>query len=604
MRTRLVGLSFLLVSFAQAQYPGAKEVPAPWRTGFRSIDEQTARAILPTLAGPEFNGRAPEAEYPKAAQWCADWLKSNGLVPAGENGTYFQWFTLQNAKVANALLRTADLRTSLVLGSDFTVSSAVDWDSRIRLAFLRVPKGGTMPALDIDSMEDTVIVVHPDTREAAADALRELQILAGENQKGVVVLTPSAGGGNQTAPTVLVAKEAPPQRSVRFPTPRLTVGSSLNLARALGADNYAAAETTRSSFEVGTQRLDWKGTVTREDVLRTMNVVAKIEGAHPGLKREAVVIGSHLDHVGVNARGTHWGADDNASGVTANMMAARAFARNGRKPDRTVIFALWSCEEKGLWGSWVYANNPVIPLDKTVAYLNMDMVGRDSMDARWNDKPENNTDAIYAASAKTFSPDLYRVIHDANKFVGLRLRDDREDTTFRSDTASFAKFKIPILKAFTGEHVDYHKPTDTPDKINFVKLANVSRWIYCTAQALANSISRPKFVEQGKLLMCRATLEGAPTLTPDAVLEASLVDISNPMRETVLDTTVVTKPGQLPIRFALSYDGAAIKPQGRYQVRVSIRDGGRMILIAPGFPVLQQPRQRGIVDVVLSPRED
>jgi uncharacterized lipoprotein YbaY len=212
----------------------------------------------------------------------------------------------------------------------------------------------------------------------------------------------------------------------------------------------------------------------------------------------------------------------------------------------------------------------------TVAYLNMDMVGRNSEFPRWNDVPEDNQSSIYISAAKFNSRDLYALLVGANKHVNLLLREDKEDRMMRSDTGNFIRAGVPTLKAFTGEHPDYHKVTDTPDKINYEKVANVAKWIYLSAQMLGSQQSRPKFESGARYLTGRVTYLPRVALTADAVVELALVDVTQPGSDVVLDTCKVLRPGQVPIVFALRHDAAQIRDDGKYVIRARIHDRGSL----------------------------
>lgn len=220
-----------------------------------------------------------------------------------------------------------------------------------------------------------------------------------------------------------------------------------------------------------------KTTVT-EIPVRSQNVIGIVPGTDPVLKNEYVVVGAHYDHVGFkrdHKEGEDYinnGADDNASGTSGMLAVAQAFSKMP-KPKRTVIFIAFSAEEKGLYGSKAYVNNPLFPLDKTVAMLNLDMIGR------------NNIDSLFLEGAN-HSPDLTEIVKQENEKVGFKLQTDEETYVGRSDHASFYNKNVPFVFFFTGEHPDYHTPRDNPDTVNPKKIARVSQLIFRTAWYLAN----------------------------------------------------------------------------------------------------------------------
>lgn len=224
------------------------------------------------------------------------------------------------------------------------------------------------------------------------------------------------------------------------------------------------------------------------------NVAAIIKGSEK--PDEYIIISSHLDHVGVNSDGDVFnGADDDGSGTVAILEIAEAFktaADNGHGPKRSIIFLNVTGEEKGLLGSRYYTDyEPLVPLDNTVANLNIDMVGR------IDPKREGDRNYIYLIGSDKLSTDLHNISEEVNKkFMNIELdytyNDENDPNRFyyRSDHYNFAKNNIPIIFYFNGTHADYHRISDTPDKINYDLLENRSRLVFHTAWELANREER------------------------------------------------------------------------------------------------------------------
>lgn len=222
------------------------------------------------------------------------------------------------------------------------------------------------------------------------------------------------------------------------------------------------------------------------------NVLAFIKGSkHP---EEVLVISAHLDHLGVENEKVFYGADDNSSGTVAIIEIAKAFKKaigEGYRPKRSILFLHVTGEEKGLLGSKYYSLNPVYPLSKTVANLNMDMIGR--VDDRHAKKPNY----IYLIGSDKLSTEL----HNVSEKVGKKYKKINLDYTYnaendpnryyyRSDHYNFAKHNIPVIFYFSGIHEDYHKPTDTPDKIEYDLLKKRTRLIFYTAWEIVNRTDR------------------------------------------------------------------------------------------------------------------
>lgn len=225
------------------------------------------------------------------------------------------------------------------------------------------------------------------------------------------------------------------------------------------------------------------------------NVLAFIKGTEK--PDEIIVLSAHLDHVGTDAQGNVYnGADDDGSGTVSVMEMARAFAdaaKAGFGPKRSILFLHVTGEEIGLFGSAYYVENPVFPLANTVANLNIDMIGRIDPDKAAN--PEY----LYLIGSNMLSQELQDVSEEVNrKYTKLELDykfDDPNDPNrfyYRSDHYNFAKNNIPVIFYFNGVHEDYHKMTDTPDKIEYELMANRARLIFLTTWELANRPDRVK----------------------------------------------------------------------------------------------------------------
>ncbi|MEY3050937.1 MAG: hypothetical protein RLY31_722 [Bacteroidota bacterium] len=224
------------------------------------------------------------------------------------------------------------------------------------------------------------------------------------------------------------------------------------------------------------------------------NVLGYIEGVDPQLKSEVVVLSAHYDHLGKRGASIYHGADDNGSGSSTVLDIAEAFAQakaSGAGPKRSVLCLLVSGEEKGLLGSAYYADHPVFPLDRTVADVNVDMVGR-------TDKAhQDNPDYIYVIGSDRLSSELHAINEAANAgYVNIALdytfnaEDDPNRFYYRSDHYNFAQKGIPSIFYFSGVHDDYHQPSDTVDKIMFPKMEKIGRLIFLTTWELANRPTR------------------------------------------------------------------------------------------------------------------
>lgn len=343
------------------------------------------------------------------------------------------------------------------------------------------------------------------------------------------------------------------------------------------------------------------------------NIIGILDGNDKVLRNEAIVIGAHYDHLGRGGQGSlstnstdiHHGADDNASGTAAIIELARAFAKE-KKNKRTIIFIAFSGEEDGLFGSKYYVSNPVFPLDKTVAMINLDMVGRLNDNkltvggigtaSEWksivNAKNMQGNVALLANVAHspiknvTFTPKTSGKAEAAVIYPNFQLQLN-EDGFGPSDHSSFYGKQIPVLFFFTGTHLDYHKPTDTADKINYSGLQLIVSYVTAIAKAVDENATRPTYTvaksatPQGTRMGFSVSLGTIPTYADST--DGMLLD---GVRENSPASRAGLKAGDKMIKLAGKdiknvYDYTAIlgelKPDVEYDV-VVIRSGETLTL--------------------------
>jgi len=233
----------------------------------------------------------------------------------------------------------------------------------------------------------------------------------------------------------------------------------------------------------------------------TSNVLGVIEGSDPKLKAETILFGAHYDHDGLAPKGVYAGADDDGSGTVGVIALANAFSKNEVKPKRSIVFAVFAAEERGLLGSYYYVSHPLRPIAGTRAVINFDMIGRNETESPQTKgllqiaKDTSNELNLIGAN---YSPDYKAAVEAVNQSVGLKLnyKWDEEPALniyFRSDHYPFALHDVPALWWFTGFHPDYHQTTDTVEKINFEKMEKIVRLAYLTGFQFAGETTPPKF---------------------------------------------------------------------------------------------------------------
>jgi hypothetical protein len=311
--------------------------------------------------------------------------------------------------------------------------------------------------------------------------------------------------------------------SIRMPAAQISVDVATRLVKGSGKtleDLSKSADTPRGAAAVRLPGVEVKlTTAVNRTPLPDRNVLAKIDGADARLRDEWVIVSAHFDHDGANGPQIMNGADDDGSGTVGLLEIAEAYAlaaKAGQRPRRSVLFAAFNSEERGLLGAWAYTLQPIAPLDKTVAVLNMDMIGRNEEvpapdpaaaaagrggGGRFNgldpQTADSNANALNIIGSVR-SPDLKAQVEAANKVADLQIRYRYDNNVSqlmrRSDHWPFIQNGVPGIWIFTGLHPDYHTVNDDPDRINYVKMEKILRLTYQVSWTLAQQDGRPKLL--------------------------------------------------------------------------------------------------------------
>jgi hypothetical protein len=501
------------------------------------ISENEIKQWLTYFASDEFEGRNTYSEgLGLAAGFLAAQLKSWGVRPGGPNGSYFQRVSVLGVKVAN--------RSTLTLEANgqtrtFKQGEGVDFPAFVgakrsftsdQIEFVGYGLGA--PPVHDDfagkSVRGKVVVFIGSNGPAGLDAryrrLLGSRARAAIEERGAAATIGPAFAPRRPAPQPSANQTDNPdfttvQRLDAQVAPMASAGDELLefLFTSAGA-NYADLKDKASRGETLpplalknvrlTFNLDADYRVIRTQYTR--NVVGIVEGSDPKLKDTYVAFGAHYDHVGYaeneieqtsagpRLRGGRgrindptdriWnGADDDGSGSIGILAVAKAFA-TARKPRRSVIFIWHAGEERGLLGSRYFADHPTVPLDKIVAQINMDMIGRNNQDR------EENSNHVFVVGSDRISTELHNLAVDANQAMAKPLAldfemndlGDPEQIYYRSDHYSYAAKGIPIVFLFTGLHKDYHANTDSAEKINYEKMARIAQFAYELGARVAN----------------------------------------------------------------------------------------------------------------------
>jgi Zn-dependent M28 family amino/carboxypeptidase len=456
-----------------------------------TITAEDLKKHLTIVASAEMEGRetATPGEY-KAAAYIMEQMKLIGLQP-GNNGQWLQPYNVYRDSLTEASLEIKG--TKFELFKDFSATTA---NFNSHMAFSEVMYINMEDSIWKGNKADVngrIVLVRYKAPAAPANGGMRM----GGFGAGALINQLSAKG----AAAILVVGDRVNTNSKepvmsgmtvnKYPTRQSAnsfVISEAVAAQILGADADAekAGKLTSKALKAPVAYSYHEKTIH----LISNNILGFLEGGDK--KDEFLVITGHYDHIGRRGDIINYGADDDGSGTVGVLEVAEAFVKAkaaGKGPRRSILFMTVSGEEKGLWGSAHYAANPVYPLDKTTADLNIDMIGR--TDTIY-EKKKDSAMYVYVVGEDKLSSELPMISATANKNTKLvidqRYNDpnDRQRIYFRSDHYNFAKNGVPILFYFDGIHRDYHRPTDTVDKIEFPLMAKRAQLVFYTAWDIAN----------------------------------------------------------------------------------------------------------------------
>ncbi|PYQ97250.1 MAG: hypothetical protein DMF94_20440 [Acidobacteria bacterium] len=516
-----------------------------------SIRQQDLRADLFFVAGDSMRGRLTDTEENRAT---ADFIRSRfermGLKPAGPDNSYFQPYHLMVATLGegNGLDVTAGdggqsggAARHLRAGQEL-YPLRFSASGRASGAVMFAGFGISAPHLQYDdfnaNLKGQIVLVldhEPGERDpnspfdglvSSESSTAWRKALAAQERGAAAVLFVSdvhnhPGAANFEGAARTYWPEKPPRilnytlaawaDRIRIPVAQISpaLASSLVAGTNRTLDELSrSAETARGFTPIALPgaRVELHTAVDRH-IVPDRNVVALVEGSDPKLKDEWVIVSAHYDHNGADTTQIFNGADDNGSGTVALIEIAEAYAlaaKEGRRPKRSVLFAAWNSEERGLLGAWAYTEQPLAPLSTIAAVLNMDMIGRNEEIPPGGGQrfaglevqtAESNANAL---NLMAFSkvPDITAAVERANAGIGLDLKkrydNNSSNLVRRSDQWPFLQRGVPAMGFITGLHPDYHTQYDRPEKINYVKMEKIARLVHQVSWDIANADARPK----------------------------------------------------------------------------------------------------------------
>ena len=462
-----------------------------------TITPDDLKSKLSVIASAQMEGR--ETAMPgqkKAAAYIENFFKQLGLQPGTSNGYQLNFPVYRDSVLSTSLkINGSELHET----QDYNISAATAINSSFKDTSVVFIGFGITDSLHDDFKNADVKnkwIVFAEGNEADADkstvqypyrnpasSYQKLFNARKADVQGIIIISknistlPKITKGNMyvkesSRKNIPVLYLTPQVASLIFAKPLNTFSDVKNIA----PGNYSC----NFSFQVNA--------ITQN--MESSNVIGVLPGTDK--KDEYVFVTGHYDHLGKKDSVIYYGADDDGSGTTSVLEIAETFVKakeKGFAPRRTMVFMTVSGEEKGLWGSDYYTSHPVFSLDSISVDLNIDMVGRIDPERKYGD----STNYVYTIGEDKLSSDLQPITDSINnKFTHLELDrkyNDLKDPNrfyYRSDHYNFAKHGIPIIFYFNGTHADYHKPTDTVDKINFDLMAKRVKLVFYTAWAIAN----------------------------------------------------------------------------------------------------------------------
>ena len=491
--------------------PGSKiDYTTAGEEALHNFEIKHVRYELTCLASDSFEGReTTEPGQIKAADFIAEQFKSYGLKPLGDNGTFLQHFPVTAHYVSDSSFIEAN-GINFLNNKDFFVMPFGAGDASISAPVVFAGYGFENDTYsdyrNVDVKDKIVLLLNGNPSFADASDIMvgsELYKRSNALKHGAAAVLIIASGdefskvrqryasmfGNKNMTLDSAKKEPSHNFSMQMVYIKDEIANELLKTKGAGLNELIKEINTLkapASMELGNATINLH---LVSELRLAENVIGMLEGTDSLLKNEYVVYSAHYDHLGKTPDGIiYHGADDNASGTSTVLGIAETYSKSKVRPKRTIIFLVVSGEEKGLLGSEYFTSHPTVPIKNIVTDLNTDMDGR--IDTSYANRDSNY---VFVIGSNRLSRELDSIMVTADsQTVRLKLDysfdsdNDPNQFYYRSDHYNFAKKNIPIVFFFDGNHPDYHKPTDTSDKINFSILEERAKLIFMTGWEVAN----------------------------------------------------------------------------------------------------------------------
>jgi hypothetical protein len=465
-----------------------------------TITQEDLRELLTIIASDAMEGRETgERGQKMAAAFIADHFERLGLepvVPTPNGKSYYQKFNLERSSAGNTYLKVG--KETLANGEDVLYFGGSNTGKEVTLEVVFGGDGSKEALANLNLNAKAVLF----SSEVSSRTRRELSKIAYSKGAALVLLEGSENDEEWNSSVPRYARYVM-RGSLGLPQPSTDNGvfyigpsTAANILN-LSLEKYEAecTKVNEGNYSDLTKLKSGKLTYAAEtiiDKVPTENIMGYLEGTDK--KDELIVLTAHYDHIGRRGESINNGADDDGSGTSAILELAEAYVyakKAGNGPRRSILFMTVTGEEKGLLGSQYYTENPVFPLENTVVDLNIDMIGRS------DEAHVDNREFVYLVGSDRLSSELHELSEKANNtYTQLSLDYTYNDEShpdriyYRSDHWNFAKNNIPIIFYFNGTHDDYHRETDTVDKIEFDLLQKRAQLVFYTSWIIANREDR------------------------------------------------------------------------------------------------------------------